>query len=141
MNHRAKGFTLIELIVVITIVGILAAVAIPRLANLEREARIASLEALRGAVKSASSIAHAAWLTQGEPAFVIMEGQRVNMTNGYPAGGTGGILAALDVDSVDYTFNSGTFTLSGYSGSDCSVDYTEATTSIPPVITLTTSGC
>src|SRR5262249_17868051 len=49
-NRAAHGFTLIELVVVIVILGILAAVALPRFVTFAREARIAKLEAARGAV-------------------------------------------------------------------------------------------
>lgn len=58
-KQKSKGFTLIELIVVIVILAILAAVALPRLLNLQREARIAKLNAARGSVAAATELVHA----------------------------------------------------------------------------------
>jgi len=54
--QRQSGFTLIELVVVIVILGILAAVAVPRFVNLEDEAAQASVEAIAGNLESAASI-------------------------------------------------------------------------------------
>ena len=56
--NRYKGFTLIELVVVIVILGILAVVAMPKFLNLQRDARIADLKGAEGALKSANGIVY-----------------------------------------------------------------------------------
>jgi prepilin-type N-terminal cleavage/methylation domain-containing protein len=69
------GFTLIELVVVIVILGILAAFAVPRFARLDQQARIASVRSLEGTLRSGATMARAMWITTGQlPAGVNMEG-------------------------------------------------------------------
>jgi MSHA pilin protein MshA len=134
------GFTLIELVVVITILGILAAFAVPRFASLEVEARSAATQALSGSVRSGAALAHALWLAQGQPATVTMEGATITMVNGYPD------LASIDdtlADTAGFTFAAGTgiFTKDGASGT-CQVDYDEAVSAgSAPSITPDVSNC
>ncbi len=84
-----KGFTLIELVMVIVIIGILAAAALPRFANLTSQARVASNKGIAGALRSAMMIAHAAWIAGGASgSTVALDGSTVSVNaSGWPNAG------------------------------------------------------
>ncbi|WP_320821768.1 type II secretion system protein [Reinekea sp.] len=92
MKNQA-GFTLIELIMVIVILGILSAFALPRFADLSGNAEAAALQGAYASAKSTSAIVHASALANAQTAAageITMEGEFFALVNGYPdAGGLG----------------------------------------------------
>ena len=102
-SRKEKGFTLIELVMVIVILGILAAFALPRFADLGGDARVSTLQGALGAVRSASSIAHAQALASDiENGNITLEGETITLVNGYP-NATGIINAAQLSDEFEIT--------------------------------------
>ena len=98
------GFTLIELVVVIVILGILAAFAIPRFANIAHDARVSALNGMAGSLRSTSALVHGMSLARNLPGGPLtLEGTSVAIVNSYPAASPAGIVAALTVlDSATY---------------------------------------
>jgi MSHA pilin protein MshA len=128
MNRTAQsGFTLVELVVVIVILGILAAFAVPRFMGLEDQARVAAVNSLAGSLRSGATMAHGVWEASGTPATITVPGvaTAVTITNGYPNNGT---VQYLLQDTSGFTINAAgnRFTPNGAKNAACYVQYNQS---------------
>ena len=155
MRRNNGGFTLIELIVVIVILGILAVTAAPKFVDLQSDARLATLNGMKAAINSAVSLTYGKSLVTGVEknatgSKVSINGEEVEVCYGYPCAAATKIQKVLDIgvfeacsgnstsgnstSARDWCYTGGgdsessikIFVANGYSsGSKCYVEYTQ----------------
>lgn len=166
--NKQAGFTLVELIIVIVILGILAVVAAPRFLNLQGDANASTLEGVQGSIRSGMNIVNGKAIIANvqnyayDDANVTPEVEGVALHYGYPVGTIEAFEKFLDIDFADVTavasnVNGADFNLvdgdsettivtifpNSYVVTDnCRVEYTPATDKdTPPVVNILLDDC
>jgi len=152
---RNAGFTLIELIIVIVILGILAVTAAPKFINLQGDARESTVTALKGAVQAAASMTYSKAIIAGKdkvaksdsPApTVSIDNKNVTLQYGYPTATTAGIGSVIEASSTEWTADTSTANtyiltpagMTSGASATCGVTYVEATSAAAPTISVET---
>jgi MSHA pilin protein MshA len=152
-NYDQNGFTLIELVIVIVILGILAAIAIPKFTTLQREARVAVIDSAYLSLKSGSNIVFAKAATNGQHTTTAQpvdlgDGSSVITNYGYPRAEAAQLALLFDDLSARFNFFGGgtgdaqtvQMRLDGIG--DCRIDYTSpGGPGQRPAITKITTDC
>ncbi|WP_366526580.1 prepilin-type N-terminal cleavage/methylation domain-containing protein [Acidiferrobacter sp.] len=162
MKRQQAGFTLIELVVVIIILGILAAVALPKFMGLSTDARVSVVSGMTGSVAEAADMVHALAEVQGQTgatgSVTLPDGTtKITTAYGYPDATATGILVSLQdatatpTQTFPFTFTAGSGTtaatfaytaVGGTANSKCEASYlAPAATGATPTVGTTTSGC
>jgi MSHA pilin protein MshA len=164
MMKDVRGFTLIELVIVIVVLGILAVTALPRMINLQADARISALQGLRSAMQGANEqligLSSVRNLDAAASASIDIEGDNVLLVYGYAKADNANAWAHLigaNIENATWGSDNADWYFSNTNGEDglivympasrrqsalnCFLQYNEATENQPPSFTLTTNGC
>lgn len=158
--NTQQGFTLIELVVVIVILGILAATAAPKFIDLTGDAKASTIQAVRGSVESATTMVHAKALIAGDSAVtggIDLDGDdtdEVALRYSWPTSDTTTWDEIIDINAEDFTAIANTASIVWYHTQDtaltigqarntnCYVEYTEsADSNTRPAIVVVTDEC
>lgn len=155
MSSRQTGFTLIELIIVVVILGIIAVTAAPKFLNLNTDARIAQLETLETAMNTSTELVNLRATMEGKldcdtDPTVELGGEDIALRCGYPCPHPSGITAAVEAGDAFTWIGGNCGGQLGYievrladapDPENCKIRYVSARSTRAPQITPTTDGC
>ncbi len=146
--NKSKGFSIIELVIVIVIIGTLSAFAIPKYIEIRSDARVASIQTAFGAIKAASAMVHALYLAPGgTPTSVTMDNISINIGAGTQYGDSASMAAAAGITFGALPGNYYALSASAplvisiinaTTPGNCAVSYVNGN---PPAISIVTTGC
>ncbi|HUW97626.1 MAG TPA: type II secretion system protein [Acidiferrobacter sp.] len=145
MKKQESGFTLIELVVVIIILGILAAVALPKFMGLSEDARVSVVNGMSGSVLEAADMVHALAEVQGQAgatgSVALPDGSTVTTAYAYPDGSATGILLSLQGESATATSSFPFLFTAGTAPAASTFAYAAAGSATPFATVSATTGC
>ncbi|TNH89027.1 prepilin-type N-terminal cleavage/methylation domain-containing protein [Aeromonas sobria] len=138
---KQAGFTLIELVIVIIILGILAVTAAPKFLNLQDDARYSAAQGVQAALQSSAQLVYSKAALEGKEAassaLPLTGLTGVQVIYGYPTAAT--ISAAVTLEGWSTSGAAGTFVPDNGAGNSCSVVYTQATSAA--IFSTKINGC
>ncbi|MEM9102527.1 MAG: type II secretion system protein [Pseudomonadota bacterium] len=143
-----KGFTLIELIVVITVLGILVSVAAPRFVALQSDARKAVMQGVEASLRGAATLVYSKALIEGKEATasgqsITVENASVSLVYGYPSADSIAKLITIEKNGniVFGAPSTGKVVIEYTNANQCTVTYYEATSLKAATVTGDYSSC
>lgn len=152
---KNQGFTLVELVIVIVILGILAITAAPKFLNLSGDAKASTLKALKGSIESANALVYSKALLQGKEktATATLTSPAINVVYGYPKAATADLALMLELSTDEWTVDGTSLVgkvvitpkpvvYTATVADACQLTYSESTgPGVKPVVLLETNGC
>ena len=138
--QQQRGFTATDWLIIVTVLGMAAAIAVPRYVAINRDARVSAVESLAVSVQSSAKLSNQLWRAGGFPTSVTIDGNGVDLRNGYP---TRDSIRHIIVDRSEFQFSNGMWThKEKLDNPGCAVFYTPPSGLSDDIqVTTYTSGC